>query len=102
MDEYYEAAGVDPRRITHLRREILSLAEATGLASDAGFSGQADTDLAKLDAFLCELKEAQIRDGLHVFGQSPRASGARSGHRAGAGATRHASGRRVAAAGAGR
>jgi cobaltochelatase CobN len=71
VDEYYEAAGVDPRRITHLRREILSLAEITGLASDAGFSGQADTDLAKLDAFLCELKEAQIRDGLHVFGQSP-------------------------------
>ncbi|MGR3626948.1 MAG: cobaltochelatase subunit CobN [Limimaricola sp.] len=71
VDEYYEAAGVDPRRITHLRREILSLAETTGLASDAGFEGQADTDLAKLDAWLCELKEAQIRDGLHVFGQSP-------------------------------
>ncbi|WP_341212504.1 cobaltochelatase subunit CobN [uncultured Limimaricola sp.] len=71
VDEYYEAAGVDPRRITHLRREILSLAETTGLASDAGFSGQADTDLAKLDAWLCELKEAQIRDGLHIFGQSP-------------------------------
>ncbi len=71
VDEYYEAAGVDPRRISHLRREILSLAETTGLASDAGFSGQADTDLAKLDAWLCELKEAQIRDGLHVFGQSP-------------------------------
>ena len=30
-----------------------------------------DSDLAKLDAYLCELKEAQIRDGLHVFGQSP-------------------------------
>ncbi|MFU8823637.1 cobaltochelatase subunit CobN, partial [Yoonia sp.] len=29
------------------------------------------TDLGKLDAYLCELKEAQIRDGLHIFGQSP-------------------------------
>jgi len=29
-------------------------------------------DLAKLDAYLCDLKEAQIRDGLHVFGQSPK------------------------------
>ncbi len=39
-----------------------------------------DTDLAKLDAYLCELKEAQIRDGLHIFGQSPTgSSGARSG-----------------------
>jgi cobaltochelatase CobN len=71
VDEYYEAAGVDPRRIDHLRREILSLADVTGLAVDAGFAGETEGDLAKLDAYLCELKEAQIRDGLHVFGQSP-------------------------------
>lgn len=71
VDEYYEAAGVDPRRIEHLRREILSLSDVTGLAQDAGFVGDQDGDLAKLDAYLCELKEAQIRDGLHVFGQSP-------------------------------
>lgn len=71
VDEYYEAAGVDPRRIDHLRREILSLSDVTGLAKDAKFSGDQDSDLAKLDAYLCELKEAQIRDGLHIFGQSP-------------------------------
>ncbi|MGB3556792.1 MAG: cobaltochelatase subunit CobN, partial [Jannaschia sp.] len=70
VDEYYEAAGVDPRRITLLREEILSLASVTGLDIDAGFAGD-DTDLARLDAYLCELKEAQIRDGLHIFGQSP-------------------------------
>ncbi|MFT7309836.1 MAG: cobaltochelatase CobN [Paracoccaceae bacterium] len=72
VDEYYEAAGVDPRRIAHLRREILELCEVTGLGLDAGLKGgDDDTDLAALDAYLCELKEAQIRDGLHVFGQSP-------------------------------
>ncbi len=72
VDEYYEAAGVDPRRIAHLRREILSLTSATGLDVDVGIKGEdEDADLAKLDAYLCELKEAQIRDGLHVFGQSP-------------------------------
>ena len=71
VDEYYEAAGVDPRRITHLRKEILSLSDVTGLAKDAGFTGDQETDLGKLDAYLCELKEAQIRDGLHIFGQSP-------------------------------
>ena len=71
VDEYYEAAGVDPRRIDHLSREILSLSEVTGLAKDAGFTGDKDGDLGKLDAYLCELKEAQIRDGLHIFGQSP-------------------------------
>ncbi|WP_102108596.1 cobaltochelatase subunit CobN [Oceaniglobus roseus] len=71
VDEYYEAAGVDPRRIKLLKDQILSLTASTGLDRDAGFSGDAETDLAKLDAYLCELKEAQIRDGLHVFGQSP-------------------------------
>ncbi|SLN72868.1 Aerobic cobaltochelatase subunit CobN [Roseovarius albus] len=72
VDEYYEAAGVDPRRIDHLRREILSLSSVTGLDKDVGMSGEdEDSDLAKLDAYLCELKEAQIRDGLHIFGQSP-------------------------------
>jgi len=72
VDEYYEAAGVDPRRIEVLRREILTMSQATGLDLDVGMGGEdADTDLAKLDAYLCELKEAQIRDGLHVFGLSP-------------------------------
>ncbi|MDU8927641.1 cobaltochelatase subunit CobN [Alisedimentitalea sp. MJ-SS2] len=72
VDEYYEAAGVDPRRIDHLRREILSLSSVTGLDADVGMTGEnEETDLAKLDAYLCELKEAQIRDGLHIFGQSP-------------------------------
>ena len=77
VDEYYEAAGVDPRRITHLRKEILSLSDVTGLSKDAGFTGDQETDLGKLDAYLCELKEAQIRDGLHIFGQSPEGSLAR-------------------------
>ena len=72
VDEYYEAAGVDPRRITHLQKEILSLSDVTGLAKDAGFTGDNEGDLGKLDAYLCELKEAQIRDGLHIFGQSPK------------------------------
>jgi cobaltochelatase CobN len=75
VDEYYEAAGVDPRRLAHLRREILTLMAATGLDEDAGIArGEDDAAaLAQLDAYLCELKEAQIRDGLHVFGQSPQA-----------------------------
>ncbi|MEM8956534.1 MAG: cobaltochelatase subunit CobN [Pseudomonadota bacterium] len=72
VDEYYEAAGVDPRRIAHLRREIVTLCAATGLGEDAGMTGtDEDADLARLDAWLCELKEAQIRDGLHVFGAAP-------------------------------
>lgn len=73
VDEYYEAAGVDPRRIGYLRDEILSLTQVTGLDVDAGMADADDADarLQKLDTYLCELKESQIRDGLHVFGAAP-------------------------------
>ncbi len=73
VDEYYEASGVDPRRLDHLRKEILSLTSATGMDLDAGINDDDDADsrLAKLDEYLCELKESQIRDGLHVFGEAP-------------------------------
>ena len=72
LDEYYDAVGLDPQRLEILHREILSLSSATGLDIDAGLTGNdGDEDLARLDAWLCDVKEAQIRDGLHVFGQSP-------------------------------
>jgi len=73
VDEYYSAAGSDPRRIKLLRGQILELVRATGLDRDCGIAA-ADADaaaLGKLDAYLCELKEMQIRDGLHVFGRAP-------------------------------
>ncbi|MCY4207811.1 MAG: cobaltochelatase subunit CobN [Roseovarius sp.] len=73
VDEYYEAVGVDSRRLTYLRSQILSLCSASGIDIDAGITDMdADSGLVKLDAYLCELKEAQIRDGLHVFGVSPQ------------------------------
>ncbi|EWY40277.1 cobaltochelatase [Skermanella stibiiresistens SB22] len=73
VDEYYEAAGVDPRRITVLRERILDLSAATGLNVDCGVGRDDEPQdaLAKLDSHLCELKELQIRDGLHIFGESP-------------------------------
>jgi cobaltochelatase CobN len=73
VDEYYEAAGVDPRRLKVLKKDILTLCQATGIDTDCGIEGDDDEEqaLAKLDNYLCELKEMQIRDGLHIFGQSP-------------------------------
>ncbi|MEL6505721.1 MAG: cobaltochelatase subunit CobN [Pseudomonadota bacterium] len=74
VDEYYEASGVDPRRLDYLRGEILALMAHTGLDKDAGVEGDdGDSALQKMDAYLCELKEMQIRDGLHIFGTSPEA-----------------------------
>jgi cobaltochelatase CobN len=72
VDEYYLAAGLDPRRREVLRDDILTLSRTIGLDADCGMSADdAEGSLAALDNYLCDLKEMQIRDGLHVFGASP-------------------------------
>ena len=71
VDEYYLASGLDQRRIATLRKQIFDLSANTKLDKDAGLGGTDDGDLQKLDSFLCDLKEAQIRDGLHILGHSP-------------------------------
>ena len=72
IDEYYLAAGVDKRRRDYLAAEIVALAERHGLDRDLGFTrADGGTALRALDAHLCELKEMQIRDGLHILGTSP-------------------------------
>ena len=71
VDEYYLAAGMDPRRLDRLRRDIIDLARAQGLDKDAGAQGDGDDALSAIDNYLCELKELQIRDGLHIFTRSP-------------------------------
>ncbi|MHC5654134.1 cobaltochelatase subunit CobN [Stappia sp. ICDLI1TA098] len=74
LDEYYLAQGVDPRRLKALTRDILETATRHGLDRDIGLDGSMDeeTRLARLDAHLCDLKELQIRDGLHVLGAAPK------------------------------
>ncbi len=74
VDEYFEATTLDPRRLPTLAERILEIATSVGLDADLGFEDGDDLEarLAKLDAHLCELKEMQIRDGLHVFGESPQ------------------------------
>ncbi|MCK8785210.1 cobaltochelatase subunit CobN [Roseomonas sp. NAR14] len=73
LDEYAAADGLDRRRAALLRREILDRAAGSGLLDECGATPDLpDIDaLAKLDAWLCDVKELQIRDGLHVFGTPP-------------------------------
>jgi cobaltochelatase CobN len=73
IDEYYEASQGDPRRVAPLAAAILGEARAAGLDRDCGIAAGEENAAAlrRLDGFLCELKELQIRDGLHVFGASP-------------------------------
>ncbi|HMN87077.1 MAG TPA: cobaltochelatase subunit CobN [Bauldia sp.] len=72
IDEYYLAAGMDRRRRDYLRTEILATVARHGLDRDLGIdASDGDEALTRLDAHLCELKEMQIRDGLHILGASP-------------------------------
>lgn len=78
IDEYAEADGLDPRRGELLRADILERATRTGVLAESGVRpGELDETeaLARLDAYLCDVKDLQIRDGLHVFGKAaPRAT----------------------------
>ena len=73
IDEYYDALRGDPRRVKPLAAEILERARSAGIDRDCGIiNGEDEAEaLKKLDGFLCELKDLQIRDGLHVLGESP-------------------------------
>ena len=77
MDEYYEALALDPRRADRLRQSMLEQILANRLHLDLGLDAPADEAarqqlLQRLDAYLCEIKESQIRDGLHILGCSPQ------------------------------
>jgi len=72
LDEYYAASGMDRRRLADLKRRILDFTRDTRLDRDIGLPEDETQALVKIDNFLCDLKEAQIRDGLHIFGQSPQ------------------------------
>lgn len=78
IDEYAEADGLDKRRGAMLRRQILDRAADLGVLAETAPSRSGRNDgsdpvdeaeaLARLDAYLCDVKDLQIRDGLHVFG----------------------------------
>ncbi|TDV72383.1 cobaltochelatase subunit CobN [Pseudomonas sp. LP_7_YM] len=74
-DEYYEAQLLDPRRARELQKDILKLVRDTHIDRELALDMDSDPDAAiwlpRLDTYLCDLKESQIRDGLHVFGESP-------------------------------
>ncbi|WP_193336798.1 cobaltochelatase subunit CobN [Devosia beringensis] len=72
LDEYYAASGMDRRRLADLKRRILDFTRDSRLDRDIGLPEDETAALLKIDNFLCDLKEAQIRDGLHIFGQSPQ------------------------------
>ena len=69
MDEFAEARALDPRRARRLADLVIARARETGLADEAGLPANPEDALVRLDAWLCDLKEMRIGDGLHVFGR---------------------------------
>ncbi len=73
VDEYAQADGLDRRRREHLAKLIIEEAQRTGLAREAGADAASAPDdaLRRIDAWLCDLKDLSIKDGLHIYGRAP-------------------------------
>jgi len=72
VDEYSQADGLDRRRRDRLAKLIVETAQKTGLAGEAGVDLADDSDAAlmRIDAWLCDLKDFAVKDGLHIFGRA--------------------------------
>jgi cobaltochelatase CobN len=76
LDEYYTVLSLDPVKAPLVLERIGQLVEQTHLYRDLEYdeppaAGQVPELLKRVDGYLCEIKEAQIRDGLHVLGRLP-------------------------------
>ncbi|MEU2156925.1 cobaltochelatase subunit CobN [Streptomyces sp. NPDC019396] len=76
LDEYAQISSMDPAKLPAIRAQIWTLIQAAKLDHDLGMEDRPDDDgfddfLLHVDGWLCEVKDAQIRDGLHVLGGAP-------------------------------
>ncbi|MEU5421456.1 cobaltochelatase subunit CobN [Streptomyces sp. NPDC020667] len=76
LDEYASISAMDPAKLPAIRAQIWTLIQAAKLDHDLGLEDRPDDDgfddfLLHVDGWLCEVKDAQIRDGLHVLGGAP-------------------------------
>jgi cobaltochelatase CobN len=71
LDEYSTADGLDPARRQRLVAAIREEARMSGVEDDLGLavSAQPCEAIPRIDRFVCDLKESQFGDGLHVFGR---------------------------------
>jgi cobaltochelatase CobN len=76
LDEHSTIAALDPGKLPAIRQQIWTLMRAAKMDHDLGLDDRPDEDafddmLLHVDGWLCEIKDVQIRDGLHVLGQAP-------------------------------
>ncbi len=70
LDEYSTADGLDPARRDRLVATIRSEAQAAGVEDDLGLNEDASEAeaITRIDRFVCDIKESQYGDGLHIYG----------------------------------
>ncbi|MBA3509815.1 MAG: cobaltochelatase subunit CobN [Thermoleophilaceae bacterium] len=78
LDEHARAASVDPAKLPAVRAKVWELLVEAEIHRDLGVSespegAEFDDLVLHVDGYLCELKDAQIRGGLHVLGRPPEA-----------------------------
>ncbi|WP_280486792.1 cobaltochelatase subunit CobN, partial [Nocardia cyriacigeorgica] len=76
LDEHANISALDPAKLPAIRQQIWTLMRAAKMDHDLGLAERPDEDsfddmLLHVDGWLCEIKDVQIRDGLHVLGQAP-------------------------------
>jgi cobaltochelatase CobN len=76
LEEYDKISAMDPSKLAAIRGEIWQLMHAAELHRDLGLDERPEDDefddfLLHVDGWLCEIKDVQIRDGLHILGQPP-------------------------------
>jgi cobaltochelatase CobN len=76
LDEHSNIAALDPGKLPAIRQQIWTLMRAAKMDHDLGLEDRPDEDtfddmLLHVDGWLCEIKDVQIRDGLHILGQAP-------------------------------
>jgi len=76
LDEHSAIAALDPGKLPAIRQQIWTLMRAAKMDHDLGLADRPDEDafddmLLHVDGWLCEIKDVQIRDGLHILGQAP-------------------------------
>ena len=76
LDEFSNADGLDPKRRDRLQDDIRTEAQALGVEDDLGLDRATSTAEAvtRIDRFVCDIKESQFGDGLHIWGRAPAAA----------------------------
>jgi cobaltochelatase CobN len=76
LDEHASIAALDPAKLPAIRAQIWTLLQAAKLDHDLGITdrphdAEFDDFVLHIDGWLCEIKDVQIRDGLHILGEAP-------------------------------